>query len=156
LQPAAWLDPPSSWRPAAQEASRLSTHDLTTVDSNGFPLCLPVRRSELVDDGFLLTLGAGAPPVAPGPACLTMHAHPETFTGQENRTIIGTVEVPTDSGGAVRFIAERALADWSLAGSRPRIALGFLINGRRLAPRLAVEAQRRFQAVPKVRLPDRS
>lgn len=153
-QPGAWLAPPSSWRAAAHEAPRLASHDLTVIDVNGFPLCLPVQRTELVDDGFRLTLGAGAPPVPAGPACLTMHAHAEKFTGQENRTIIGTVE-GAEGGGEVRFHAERALADWSLAGSRPRIALSFLTRGRRLAPRLAAEAQRRFQAVPTVRLPGR-
>jgi len=153
LQPGAWIAPPASWHVAAREAGRLATHDLTVVGGNGFPLCLPVHRTELVDDGFRLTLGAGAPEVPVGPACLTVHSHPETFTGQENRTIIGTVEPPGDAGGAIRFRAERALADWSLPGGRVRIALGFLARGRRLGPRLAKEAQRRFQPVPTVRLP---
>jgi hypothetical protein len=155
-QPGAWLAPPASWRPAAQEAARLSTHDLTVVDVNGFPRCLPVLHTELVDDGFRLVLGKGAPPLPSGPASLTMHAHAERFTGQENRTIIGTVEESVPGGGEVRFRAERALADWSLAGGRPRVALSFLTRGRRLAPRLAMEAQRRFQAVPTVRLPDKA
>ena len=155
-QPGAWMAPPSGWRAAAQMANRLSTHDLTAVDANGFPLCLPVRHTELADDGFRLVLGDGAPPVAAGPACLTMHAHPERFTGQENRTIIGTVDGPVGAGGGeVRFRAERALADWSLAGGRLGVALSFLGGGRRLAPRLKAEAQRRFQAVPTVRLPER-
>jgi hypothetical protein len=155
-QPGAWISPPSSWRAAAQEADRLSTHDLTVVDANGFPLCLPVTSTEVVPDGFVLALGPGAAPVPTGPACLTMHAHPANFTGQENRTVIGTVEHRGGGGREVAFRAERALADWSLAGNRPRVALGFLTKGRRLRPRLAVEAQRRFQAVPKVRLPDRT
>jgi Pyridoxamine 5'-phosphate oxidase len=155
-QPRAWLAPPSSWRVAAQEAGRLSMHDLTVVDANGFPLCLPVRRTELADDGFSLELGPGAPTVPEGPACLTMHAHPETFTGQENRTIVGNVPhaaAAGDSAFRVRFRAERALADWSITGGRPRTALAFLNKGRRLAPRLRAEAQRRFQPVPTVHLP---
>jgi hypothetical protein len=154
-QPSAWLAPPSSWRAAAQEAGRLSMHDLTVVDANGFPLVLPVVRTETVGDGFDLTLGPSAPPVAAGPGCLTLHAHPEHFTGQENRTVMGTVQSAAGGGAPVRFRAERALADWSLAGGRPRMALSFLRKGRRLAPRLAMEAQRRFQPVPTVRLPDR-
>ncbi len=154
-QPGAWLAPPTSWHAAAHEAQRLSTHDLTVVDTNGFPLCLPVGHTERTDDGMRLTLGAGAPGLAAGPACLTMHAHAEEFTGQENRTIVGTVSPLAPGGGEVRFRAERALADWSLAGSKPRLALSFLRRGRRLGPRLAQEAQRRFQAVPTVRLPDR-
>jgi hypothetical protein len=155
-QPKAWLSPPSSWRAAAQEAGRLSLSDLTVVDANGFPLCLPVRRTELDDDGFRLELGPGCPAVAEGPACLTMHVHPEKFTGQENRTIVG--EIPRSvaaGGGVVKFRAERALADWSLVGGRPRMALSFLAKGRRLAPRLRAEAQRRFQPVPTVQFPGR-
>ena len=153
-QPSAWLAPPASWHAAAHEAGRLATHDVTAVDVNGFPLSLPVMRSELIDDGFRLTLGGAAPPMETGPACLTMHWHPERFTGQENRTIIGTLEPPARPADGVHFRAERALADWSLAGGRPGIALSFLSKGRRLAPRLATEAQRRFQPVPTVRLLD--
>lgn len=151
-QPPAWITPPPSWRTVVEEAAgRLSMHDLTVVDGNGFPLCLPVPRSELAEDGYLLHLGAGAPDVAPGPACLTMHTHPESFTGQENRTIVGTV---TEAGDAtVRFRAERALADWSIAGGKALVALRFLATGRRLAPRLKAESRRRFQAVPEVRFP---
>ena len=151
-QPAPWVAPPSSWHVAAAEAGRLTMHDLTVVDRNGFPVCLPVARTERIDDGFLLHFGAGAPPVPPGPACLTLHNHPEVFTGQENRTIIGTVE-PHPPGNAQHFRAERALADWSAAGSKARSALSFLLTGRRLRPRLAVEAKRRFQPVPEVRFP---
>ncbi|HUY23541.1 MAG TPA: pyridoxamine 5'-phosphate oxidase family protein [Acidimicrobiales bacterium] len=155
-QPSAWLAPPASWRTVAEGAvGRLPMRDLTVVDDNGFPACLPVARSELLDDGFRLHLGPGAPAVTAGPACLTMHAHPEVFTGQENRTFIGTVDADGVRGAAVRFRAERALADWSLAGGRARTAIGFLTKGRRLSPRLAAEAQRRFQPVPEVRLPGR-
>jgi hypothetical protein len=114
-----------------------------------------VRRSELVDDGFLLDLGPGCPALAAGPACLTMHAHPETFTGQENRTIIGSLDALGPGGGTLRFRAERALADWSLSGGRAGTAVRFLAKRRRLSPRLAAEAQRRFQPVPTVRLPGR-
>jgi hypothetical protein len=151
-QPGAWIAPPSSWRSVAEEAAgRLTLHDLTAVDANGFPLCVPVQRSELVDDGFALHLGPACPAMAPGPACLTMHAHPEQFTNQENRTLVGTIEAPHDR--VVRFRAERALGDWSLAGGKVRLAGGFLAKGRRLAPRLRAEAERRFQAVPVVRFP---
>ena len=153
-QPDPWLSPPTSWRRAAQDADRLSLHDLTVVDGNGFPLCLPVTRTEPVAGGYHLGLGEAAPTVGAGPACLTMHTHAERFTGQENRTIMGTVE-PGADGGTLLFRAERALADWSIAGGRPRSAVGFLAKGRRLAPRLRAEAQRRFQPVPEVRLPGR-
>ena len=48
---------------------------------------------------------------------------------------------------------ERALADWSLAGGRARVAFAMLSKGRRLSARLKAEADRRFQPVPSVRFP---
>ena len=79
-----------------------------------------------------------------------MHTHGDVFTGQENRTFVGTA---TARNGGVALQVERALADWSLGGGKARIASGFLGAGRRLAPRLRAEATRRFQPVPKVRFP---
>ena len=51
------------------------------------------------------------------------------------------------------FVVERQLGDWSLAGLRLQTTWDFFRNGRKLAPRLAAEAARRGQPVPKVRLP---
>ncbi|HLI73990.1 MAG TPA: pyridoxamine 5'-phosphate oxidase family protein [Acidimicrobiales bacterium] len=154
-QPRRWLEPPGAWQPMARAAvARLSQHDLTVVDANGFPLCLPVARSRLTDEGFALTLGPAAPDVESGPACLTMHAHPEAFVGQENRTFVGEV---VGAGNGEPFLrVERALAHWSIAGPALPRSVRFLMNGRRLAPRLAPEAARRLQPVPAVRLPGRS
>jgi hypothetical protein len=45
---------------------------------------------------------------------LTFHEHPETFTGQENQTFIGTVG---REGEDYVFDAERALADFSCLGT---------------------------------------
>ena len=143
---------PRRGAPPPSDAGRLAAHDLTAIDANGFPLCLPVQRTELLDDGFRLTLGAGAPPVNAGPACLTMHAHPERFTGQENRTIIGNRRAVR-----IRLFGSTPSAPWPTGAWRaagPASRSAFLTKGRRLAPRLASEAQRRFQAVPTVRLPD--
>ncbi len=154
-QPRAWLRPPTSWREAAHACERLPLHDLTVVDANGFPLCVPVR-SRLVDDGFVVDLGPGAPLFDEGPACLTMHAHPEVFTGQENRTFVGRVVPEATTAGTpstVRVLVDRALADWSIVGSRAQSAIGFLRKGHLLSPRLGTEAARRFQPVPTVRLP---
>jgi hypothetical protein len=156
-QPKPWLAPPSSWRDAAAHVcERLPLHDLTVIDGNGFPMCLPVTGTRLVDDGFVFHLGQGAPAFSEGPACFTLHAHAEVFTGQENRTFIGRV-VPeaTISGGAVtaRLVVDRALADWSVAGNRAQSGLGFLRKGRLLAPRLQAECARRFQPVPTVTYP---
>ena len=150
-QPAPWIAPPSTWRAVVRHGlRRLPLHDLTVVGPNGFPLCLPVAASEPVYEGLLLRLGPAAPPLEAGPACLTMHGHAERFTGQENRTLVGSI---TPRDGAVRFRVERALADWSLAGNTLRMGMGFLAKGRVLRRRLASEAARRSQPVPEVRLP---
>jgi len=150
-QPRPWRAAPPGWREVASESvDRLGFHDLTVVDPNGFPLCLPVSHTELTGDGFLLDVGPGAPATLHGPACLTVHTHAVTFTGQENRSFVGTVD---DAGSRLRFRVERALADWSLGGGRAKVATGFLGAGRQLAPRLRAEARRRLQPVPTVRFP---
>jgi hypothetical protein len=154
--PGAWLTPPAAWHPSAEAlCGRLPLHDLTVIDTNGFPLCLPVTRTRLTDDGFTAHLGIGAPPISAGPACLTMHTHAEVFTGQENHTFVGHTSPgePSDEGTAVHIHVERALADWSITGNRARSSIDFLRKGRRLAPRFRAEAARRFQPVPVVRLP---
>ncbi len=141
-------------RPTTPAAS--STQDLTTVDANGFPLCLPVqhdraRRRRLAAHPRSAAPRRSRPGRRVSPCMRIPRRSPARRTGRSS----GPSEAPADGGGKVRFRAERALADWSLAGGRPRIALSFLATGRRLAPRLASEAQRRFQPVPTVRLPDR-
>jgi hypothetical protein len=150
-QPSAWLTPPSEWRELAAHALReLPLADLTFVDADGYPVCLPVMPGELVDDEVELKLGAGAPPLRTGSACLTVHGHDERFTMQENHTLVGTL---TDHQTGPRLRVERALADWSITGNRAQIAVGFMRKGRTLTPRLKGEAARRGQAVPKVNLP---
>jgi hypothetical protein len=149
-QPPAWLEPPSQWREiAARALHELPFADLTVVDSDGYPLCLPVVPGELAGQEVPLRLGAGAPELSPGVACLTVHGHDEQFTTQENHTLMGEVLVGPEGP---RLRIERALADWSLTGNRAQVAFGFLAKGRRLAPRLRAEAARRSQPVPKIHL----
>lgn len=149
--PAPWMTAPPAWRPLARSAlERLPLCDLTVVGANGFPVCLPVCNPVLVDDAIAFRLGPGAPPVEPGPACLTLHGHPERFTGQENHTFVGVLG--RDEGG-LQLRVDRALGDWSLAGGPVRMAVGFLGKGTRLRRRLGAEAARRDQPVPKVRFP---
>jgi hypothetical protein len=155
-QPHPWLRPPTSWHDAALDAwPRLTLRDLTVVDTNGFPLCLPLRSTQLMDDGFMVHLGPGAPALGEGPACLTMHTHAAVFTGQENRTFVGRIvpEKETGTGVEARMIVDRALADWSISGNRAQSSFDFLRKGRLLSPRLRREAARRFQPVPEVRFP---
>ncbi len=152
--PTAWLAPAPSWREVAAEALvALPMRDLTVVAGDGFPVCVPVEVVDLDGDGFVLRLGPGAPVLQGGPSCLTFHGHPEVFTGQENRTFVGSLGSPDPNGGAglYRFAGTRVLADWSKAGGRIRSSLDFWLKGRVLKPRLRAEAARRGQAVPKVR-----
>lgn len=152
-QPHAWLAPPTSWYDlAAQLMSKSALCDLTVVDTNGFPLCIPVARARIIAEGFEIEIGPSAPEIREGPACVTLHSHLEVFTGQENRTIVGSLK-----GHGTDWIleAERALAHWSIPGGPRRIAVGFLSKGRRLSPRLAQEARRRSQPIPVVRFPDK-
>ncbi len=150
-QPPAWLEPPAEWREVAARAlHELPLADLTLCDADGFPLCLPVTPGRLAGDELRLTVGAGAPELSPGPACLTVHGHDAKFTTQENHTLIGALAI---DGDGPRLHIERALADWSLVGNRAQIALGFMAKGRRLRPRLKAEAARRGQPVPRVNLP---
>ncbi|NRQ40510.1 hemerythrin [Nonomuraea sp. NN258] len=147
--PAAWARPPADWRPQADRAMRLGAPVLTVRDADGWPLPLRTLGARRVDDGFVVRTG---PPgaAASGPACLTFHAHPEAFTGQENVVLIGRARPVADG---VHVTVERSLADFSLAGGRLRQLRTFAANGRKLAPRLDRELARRAQPAPVVRLP---
>jgi len=150
-QPPAWLAPPQHWQEIAGRALRtLPFADLTVVGGDGYPVCVPVTAGAMEGDEVALQIGAGAPGLPPGPACLTLHGHDEAFTGQENHTLVGTF---AQGEGGPRLRVERALADWSITGNRLRKGVGFLSKGRTLRPRLKAEAARRGQAVPRVNIP---
>ncbi len=148
-QPPAWLTPPPGWREVTARAlETLPLADLTVLDADGYPLCVPVTPGALEGEEVPLQIGSGTPELPAGAACLTVHGHDKHFTTQENHTLMGTF-----SGEGSRLQVERALADWSLTGNRVQIAAGFLRKGRRLAPRLKTEAARRGQPVPTINLP---
>ena len=150
-QPAAWLEPPADWRATAQDViQRLDQRSLAWVDADGFPLSVPVTELELAEVGLRLRVGHHLPGTPAGPACLTVHAHPEDFTSQENHTFLG--EVRSDDGKEYDFVVNRALADWSITGNKVVRSVEFLRKGRRLKPRLSSEAARRGQPVPAVHL----
>ena len=113
-------------------------------------MCVPVTRAHWQGGQVPLSVGAGAPELPAGAACLTVHGHDERFTTQENHTLVGSLEL---GGEGSRLHVERVLADWSLTGNRLQSSLGFLRKGRTLWPRLKGEAARRGQPVPEVRLP---
>jgi hypothetical protein len=149
--PPPWLEPPIGWMENAQYAlAHLSHRDISFTDGSGAPLVLPAVDVKAHPQGFELQLPKGVELAGQTPACMTFHDHPEVFTGQENRTFTGEA-TPTPEG--VAFKVEKAIADWSLPGNRVRMAAGFLSKGRKLAPRLAREAERRGQPIPKVRFP---
>jgi hypothetical protein len=148
-----WKEAPADWRSGAEYAvQHLGDPVLTSVTAEGFPLPIRVRNAALAGDGIRLEVPAGIPAAVEGPACLTFHTHPEVFTGQQNLVFVGHVQ-PGAAGH--RFAVQRQLGDWSLAGSRLQATWDFFRNGRKLAPRLAQEATRRRQPVPKIRVPAR-
>jgi hypothetical protein len=148
--PTPWRSPPGDWRPVVEYAlSRLPLSDLSTVDGDGYPICLPVTLATLEGSTLSVHLGAGAPELLPGPACVSLHSHAEVFAGQENRTIVGQLLA---DAGSYAFVIERALGDWSAPGNKLQMSMAFIRKGPRLAPRLKAEAARRGQTVPKVRL----
>jgi hypothetical protein len=145
-----WRRPAVDWRPVLDYAlRRLTLADLSTAGADGYPVCVPVTPGPLEGDRLEVQVGDGAPPLLPGPACLTFHSHGEVFTGQENRSLVGRL-VAGPQGH--RFEIERALGDWSAGRNRPQVMLSFISQGPRLAPRLKAEAARRSQRVPKVRM----
>jgi hypothetical protein len=141
--------PPSDWRPFADRADRLGPPVLTVTDVDGWPLALRCRSAVRTTDGYLLEPAAGVP-VGAGPACLTAHTHSPVMDEQENVVLLGTAE-PTDDG-RVHLRVERALADWSITGSKFGRMAGFITKGRKLRPRLRLEAERRGQPVPEIRV----
>jgi hypothetical protein len=148
--PPPWRPPPVDWHPVARYAlDRLELRDLSTVDSDGYPVCVPVTLSALENDTLAVRFGPGAPKLLPGPACLSLHSHGQIFTGQENRTFVGRYS--SDSQGDL-FRIERALGDWSSPGNRLQVAKAFLGKAPKLTPRLKAQAARRGQPAPRVRV----
>ncbi|KHK98673.1 hemerythrin [Microbacterium mangrovi] len=138
--------PPAEWQPFADRAERLGAPTITGV-ADGMPLALRAREVVRTPDGFDLTLPAGIP-LPDGPVCLTFHRHGPEMEWQENVVLVGTA---TAFGDRVSVRVDRALNDWSLAGTPRDRSRSFLGQGRMLKRRLVAEAARRGQPVPLVR-----
>jgi hypothetical protein len=152
-QPSAWTEQPSDWRAAAGQALRdLPSRDLTFVGKDGFPVCLPVTEISLEPEGVRLNVASFGDESPEGPACLSFHAHDESFSYQQNRVLVGQVAPKED--GTVILEVERLLGNWSISENKLSFMFDFMFRkGRQLRPRLKAESARRGQAVPKVRFP---
>ncbi len=151
--PPPWKAASPDWRARARSAAAWPGGAvLTTVDDDGFPLPVPCPAASLDAGGFALTPATGAPVATSGPACVTFHVHDAVFTGQQNAAFAGGLR-PAAHG--VRVDVDHVIGDWSLGGGLVRRAFNVTATRRRLHPRLASEAARRSQSVPKIRFPAR-
>ncbi|ADP81611.1 hemerythrin [Pseudofrankia inefficax] len=140
--------PPTDWRPFADRAARLGEPVVTLV-ADGLPLVVPTRSAVRTEAGFDLRLPVGVQ-AAGGPVCLTFHRHGSAMEWQENVVLVGTATAERDR---LSVRVERALNDWSLPENRRERNRSFLGQGKLLRKRLAAEAARRGQPVPRVRRP---
>jgi len=146
--------PPTDWRSDLGHAlDRLGTPVLTVVDGDGYPVPFRVEDASLKSDGVHLRLLPRMPANPEGRACLTFHTikvRGGSMVANENMAFVGDVSRIGD--GAV-FTVERRLPDVSFKVDPGglvtliRVMLGF-------RKRLEIEATRRHQPVPVVRLPD--
>lgn len=143
---------PVDWRPFADRAARLG-RPVLTVNSGGRPVPLRTREVQRTASGYELLLPAGVETPAAGPVCLTFHEVGSGLRTQENVVLVG--HLVSSDRDVVRVEVERALNDWSLAGTRRQSNRAFMGAGKQLKGRARAEAERRGQAVPMVRRPAR-
>jgi hypothetical protein len=143
---------PNGWRKNLEHAlDNLGTPILTVVDEEGYPVPFRVRNSSLHREGVDLELLSAMPTKVKGRSCLTFHTiqlKNGEAVSNENLSFIGDV-----SGDKVKaiFKIERQLTSASFkSGPKGWVLLSRVFrNGGR---RLEVEASRRGQPVPVIRL----
>lgn len=146
--------PPTDWRKdMTYSFDRLGTPILTVIDEEGYPVPFRVRGGSLQAGNVHLDLLSAMPTKAKGRACLTFHTiqvqNGEMFSN-ENLSFIG--DVSGDRAEAL-FKVERQLTSVSFKrGLKGMLSLGMIMLSMRT--RLQVEAARRGQPVPTVRLPE--
>ena len=148
----AWRDPPGDWRPIVERSlDRLPLADLTVADEDGFPLCVPVSTSGLDGELIRLRIGSGAPDLHSGPACLTLHDHATKFTGQENHTLMGSLEHRGDETGLPGRAGPRRLEPGGRQARRdgllPLGATGTLATARSRSCQARARRFRRYVSV---------
>lgn len=146
--------PASDWRKDLSHAiDVLGTPVLTVVDRDGYPVPFRVKDASQGSDGVQLDPFPAMPAEPEGRACLTFHTIrvvSGSMVSNENMTFLGKV---SRTNGDVLFAVERRLPGVSFKLNPSglftliRVMLGF-------RKRLAIEAARRGQPVPIVRLPD--
>jgi hypothetical protein len=143
--------PPPDWRTGlADSISRLGTPVLTAVDSDGYPVPFRVLDYSLEAGGARLDLSPAMPAEANGRACLTFHrlqVTNGTMTSNENTAFIGDVAT---EGRTALFHVERQLPSLNakLEGLGDMLHTIRVIRASR--KRVAIEAARRGQPVPKI------
>lgn len=142
--------PPDPLVGARYAAENLGAPVLTLVSDDAYPIPLRMRGATFDGDSFLIEPPRHLLLEPKGKACVTFHTHPEVFTSQEN--LVFTGEARRD-GDRIRVSIERQLGSFTLGRSASETLKAAFRQGRQIKKRLAVEAKRRGQPVPKVRLP---
>lgn len=145
-----WNTAPTDWRRrTAGVIDRFPPPVLTTIDHGGFPLPLKARSVRSTPDGFAVVPPVGVE-VRPGRAFLSFHTHADRLASQENIGLTGTATVHQLANGhtEVQIHVDRALADFGVPRGQVRNAVQLIRTGRRLRPRLEVEAARRSTVAP--------
>jgi len=145
--------PPSDWREEAAFAiEHLEVPTLTVVGEDGYPVPFKAHRSALEAGGIRLEMPAAAPVKPAGRACLTystIEVKDGEMVGNDSRNFIGDVIEESDG---LLFKVERPLATMSAKMDSLSGVINFISVVRESARRAKVEAARRNQPVPGVRL----
>jgi hypothetical protein len=107
-----------------------------------------MKKVKAAPDGFRVTPFEGLPPIRGGRACLTFHRHDETLAGRESYVFVGHA---APGGEDVHLRVERRLGDFSVPESSFKRRRRYRAYGRKLAPRLEDELQRRGKALPELK-----
>ncbi len=149
----AWLAPPASWRAAAAQTPAGWRHTISPSSTpTGSRSVFRCMGTEIVDDGFSSAARTGPARCRPGRRASPCTRIPRGSRARRTARSSGRWGHRPGAGDAVRFARRARPGGLEPGGSRPR---GAVVSEQRAPPRprLAAEAQRRFQPVPRVRCP---